>query len=277
MGKDGALEFVDNALRVAKSRNNGRADDMAGWKEFTPHEREMVDAMLASPCHVIVTMRVKTAYEEQVNERTGRKQRVKVGLAPVQRAGLEYEFDLVGAMDEDNTLIIDKTRVVYADGSSPYAGKAFPRPGEKEFQAFVEWLKGAPAERKSAPKPSAPADKPPFQASDDDLPTVMGGTHTPGPNPIEQRKAAAAAPPPAPASDKPWTTFKGMLACFEDAKAALGPYEKVYYAELAKYHVEHANKFKSTADALACYAGLQERIAEYKRMVAESGQEGAAA
>src|ERR1700736_1352189 len=60
VGKDGALEFVDNALKVAKSRT-GRADDMAGWKEFQPQEREMIDAMLASPCHIIVTMRVKTA------------------------------------------------------------------------------------------------------------------------------------------------------------------------------------------------------------------------
>src|SRR5436309_10750666 len=45
VGKDGALEFVD----MAAKRNN---DNFGGWKTFRPYEREMVDAILASPCHV---------------------------------------------------------------------------------------------------------------------------------------------------------------------------------------------------------------------------------
>lgn len=140
MGKDGALEFVDNAKKRSQSR-----DDMSGWKEFRPHERGMVDAMIASPCHVIVTMRTKTAYEEHVNER-GKKQRVKIGLAPVQRDGLEYEFDFVGAMDEDNNLIVDKTRCPF------YTGKAISKPTDKDFAPFIEWLKGAPTQPPAAPK-----------------------------------------------------------------------------------------------------------------------------
>lgn len=113
-------------------------------------------------------MRTKTAYEEQVNERTGKKQRVKVGLAPVQREGLEYEFDLVGAMSEDNEMLVDKTRCSF------YAGKVLGKPGAKEFQVFADWLKGAKAtapalaatkqEQPAAPKPSpaaAPGAEPP--------------------------------------------------------------------------------------------------------------------
>jgi len=73
MGKDGALEFVDGAKRRTR-------DQMEGWKAFRPHERETVDRFLASPCHAIVTMRVKTDYHEQTVD--GRKQRVKIGLAP---------------------------------------------------------------------------------------------------------------------------------------------------------------------------------------------------
>jgi hypothetical protein len=131
MGKDGALEYVDNARKRSGSR-----DDMAGWKEFRPHERAMVDSMIASRCHVIVTMRTKTAYEEQTNERTGKKQRVKVGLAPVQREGMDYEFDLVGNLSEDNELVIDKSRC------PAYTGKVIAKPSEKDFDAFAEWLKG---------------------------------------------------------------------------------------------------------------------------------------
>src|SRR5579875_513533 len=104
MGPGGALEFVDNA-------NARQKDKMSGWKDFRPHERKMVDTMIASPMHIACTMRTKTDYETIVVD--GQKRRVKVGLAPVQRDGLEYEFDLVFYMDDDNKMIVDKTRCSY--------------------------------------------------------------------------------------------------------------------------------------------------------------------
>jgi energy-coupling factor transporter ATP-binding protein EcfA2 len=130
MGKNGALEFVDAAKRSSSSR-----DDMSGWKAFRPHERAMVDAMIASPLHIICTMRTKTDYAEQVVD--GKKKRVKIGLAPVQRDGLEYEFDLVCAMDDDNTLVVDKTRC------SALAGKALIKPTGVDLAVFRDWLQGA--------------------------------------------------------------------------------------------------------------------------------------
>jgi DNA polymerase III delta prime subunit len=129
VGKDGALEFVDAAAKRHR-------DGMGGWKEFRPHERRMIDRMVASPCHVLVSMRSKTDYVEEVDERTGKKKRVKVGLAPVQREGLEYEFDLVGYMDDTNTFITDKTRC------PALAGKAITKPDGKDFAPFVAWLSG---------------------------------------------------------------------------------------------------------------------------------------
>ena len=131
MGRDGALEFVD----MATKRNRG--DSMNGWREFRPHERLMVDEMISSPCHVICTMRTKTDFQEQTVD--GKKKRVKIGLAPVQREGLEFEFDLVGYMDEENTLIVDKTRC------SAYTQKAYTKPGPKEFEPLVKWLAGGPS------------------------------------------------------------------------------------------------------------------------------------
>lgn len=147
VGKDGALEFVDMAAKRYK-------DNMGGWKEFRPHERQMVDAMIASPLHIIVTMRTKTDYQEQVDPHSGKKKRVKVGLAPVQREGLEYEFDLVGYMDDENTLITDKTRCSF------YSGKALSKPAAKDFAPFAEWLKGAAApvapKQETPPPPATP-------------------------------------------------------------------------------------------------------------------------
>jgi hypothetical protein len=135
MGQGGALEFVDNAKRRSSSR-----DDMSGWKEFSPVERRMIDQMIASAMHIGVTMRTKTEYQDQVDERTGKKKRIKIGLAPVQRQGLEYEFDLIGYMDEENTFITDKTRCPF------YAQKAIVRPDGKAFAPFAEWLRGAKRE-----------------------------------------------------------------------------------------------------------------------------------
>jgi hypothetical protein len=108
---------------------------MGGWKEFSPIERAMIDRMIASPCHIICTMRTKTEYVEEVNAQ-GKKVRKKVGLAPVQRQGLEFEFDLVAYMDDENTLITDKTRCSY------YTKKTISSPKEKDFKPFSEWLQG---------------------------------------------------------------------------------------------------------------------------------------
>lgn len=142
MGKDGALEFVDNAAKRSQSR-----DGMAGWKDFRPHERQMVDAMIASPMHIICTMRTKTDYQDvEVN---GKKKRIKVGLAPVQREGLEYEFDLVGLMDDENTFIVDKTRC------PALSGRALPKPKPEDLQVFADWLKGAAKPAATQPPPQA--------------------------------------------------------------------------------------------------------------------------
>ena len=146
MGKDGALEFVD-----ASAKRSGRGDSFQGWKEFRPYEREMTDRMIASPCHIICTMRTKNEYVEEVNER-GKKVRRKIGLAPVQRDGLEYEFDLVGSMDDENVFITDKTRC------SAYAGKAIKKPAGKDFADFKKWLSGAKQEAKPTAEPSTPAE-----------------------------------------------------------------------------------------------------------------------
>lgn len=144
MGPGGALEFVDLASK--KSR-----DQMSGWKEFRPHERAMVDRMIASPCHIIVTMRTKTDYQE-VTDSNGKKKRVKVGLAPVQRDGLEYEFDVVGYMDDENNLLIDKSRC------PALAGSVLPKPSAQTFAPFVSWLDGVERVAPQAPAPSTLAD-----------------------------------------------------------------------------------------------------------------------
>ncbi|MFE9337714.1 ATP-binding protein [Streptomyces sp. NPDC007063] len=102
-GADGTLDQVDKA----KARYGGNS--FGGWKEGTPMQNEMVDALLAYPGHVIATMRSHTEWVLQENER-GRREPVAVGTRAEQRKGIEYEFDVVGQMDIDNTLTVIKSR-----------------------------------------------------------------------------------------------------------------------------------------------------------------------
>lgn len=84
MGRGGLLEQVDDYGR----RNGGNS--FGGWRDATPQHNALVDAILTYPGHVIVTMRAKTEYVVEKDDR-GKHVPRKVGLAPVQRDGLEYE------------------------------------------------------------------------------------------------------------------------------------------------------------------------------------------
>jgi hypothetical protein len=127
IGKDGALELKD--------RQGGNS--FMAWRNVTPLHNSMVEAILASPCDVVVTMRSKTEYvvEEEVDDK-GRKRMVprKVGLAPVQREGLSYEFDLYGSLDWNHTLTISKSRC------PAVADAVVARPGPEFMAAVIAWL-----------------------------------------------------------------------------------------------------------------------------------------
>jgi hypothetical protein len=127
MGTDGMLEQVDKAAK----RSGGHG--MSGWKEMRPVERQMVEALLAYPGHVICTLRVKTDWVEGENAR-GKRQMMKVGTKAEQREGLEYEFDLVASMDLSNELTVVKSRC------PALSGEIVARPGRDFAEVFKSWL-----------------------------------------------------------------------------------------------------------------------------------------
>jgi len=96
-GQGGMLEFVD--LLRGRSQN-----EFAAWKEATPEQNEFLEGLLALPAHLICTMRAKTAYVmEEKTRRDGTKffAPKRVGLKPIQREGVEYEFTTVMDLDLD--------------------------------------------------------------------------------------------------------------------------------------------------------------------------------
>ncbi len=128
MGTDGMLEQVDRAAKRVAGGNS-----FGGWKEMRPVERQMIEAMLAYPGHVIVTMRTKTEYVVEKDDR-GRSVPRKIGLKPEQRDGLEYEFDIVGDLDLENELIVSKSRC------KALSGAVLKKPGEDFARTVAAWL-----------------------------------------------------------------------------------------------------------------------------------------
>lgn len=129
MGVDGMLEQVDRSARRSYGGNS-----FGGWKEAAPMERRMIEAMLAFPGHLIATMRTKTEWVIEQNDK-GKAVPRRVGLKAVQRDGIEFEFDVVGDMDLENNLLVSKTRCPALNG------QVINRPGEDDLaKTLLEWL-----------------------------------------------------------------------------------------------------------------------------------------
>lgn len=112
-GKGGVLDIIDDI-------NKG----FAGWKMATPIHNEFIDAVRLSPLHIIATMRTKTDYVVEQNDK-GKMEPKKVGLKVNQREGVDYEFGIV----------FDVAINHYAKASKDRTGLFMPR---KEFKITPE-------------------------------------------------------------------------------------------------------------------------------------------
>ncbi|MBX9425482.1 ATP-binding protein [Streptomyces lateritius] len=139
-GIDGTLAQVEKAA----SRFGGNS--FAGWKDGTPLQNDMVDALLSYPGHVIATMRSVTEWVLQENAR-GRREPVMVGMRPEQRKGIEYEFDLVAEMDVTNRLRFLKSRC------PALHQQILERPdGARDIaKPVLDWLRSTPQQSAAGP------------------------------------------------------------------------------------------------------------------------------
>jgi len=147
-GEGGALDMADAATHRQASKNSYTA-----WREVTPIHRAMVEAILQSQAHIVATMRSKMEY---VQEKDARDKTIirKVGMAPIQRAGMEYEFTLVGDMDLDHRIVISKSRC------DALADAVQLKPDQKFFQTFVDWLNSEESGKEQKPVVKEVADEP---------------------------------------------------------------------------------------------------------------------
>ena len=97
----GVLEIKD---RIAGQSGK---NSYTAWNEAGKFQNSIVNTILAVDCHTIVTLRAKMAYAMEEDER-GKMKPVKIGLAPVQRDDVEYEFDIVFQISRDHIATASK-------------------------------------------------------------------------------------------------------------------------------------------------------------------------
>ena len=121
-GEGGVLD-IHGKIADSKYKGNG----YAAWREVTPFQDHFIHAITASACHIIATIRSKTDYSQEKNER-GYTEIRKIGLAPIQRDGIEFEFDTVFDVNDKHFATVSKDRTrLFRDTPfqiSPDIGKA---------------------------------------------------------------------------------------------------------------------------------------------------------
>lgn len=139
---DGGL--LDKQGKMADRGTNS----FAAWRTITPEHNALVESMLQSPCHIIATMRSKQEYVLEMNDK-GKQTPKKVGMAPVQREGMEYEFTVMLDVDMHHIASASKDRTSLFDGQ-------FFKIEKTTGETLLAWLEtGA-----EAPPPPPAANKP---------------------------------------------------------------------------------------------------------------------
>ena len=153
-------ELLQEVDRLASAKYQGNT--WSAWSEGTPKQRRLIDAILGFPGHVIATMRSKTEWSVE-SGKGGKTKPVRVGLAPEQGKGIEYEFDLLLELSQDHIGQVVKDR------TGKFQDQILDKPGEDFGQALAAWLSTGPAPvRPAAAIPSDPTGvepEPPANAS----------------------------------------------------------------------------------------------------------------
>jgi hypothetical protein len=136
-------ELLAEVEQLAQAKFRGNT--WSAWSVGTPKQRALVDAILGFPGHVIATMRSKTEWTAG-DGGGGKSKPVRVGLAPEQGKGIEYEFDLLLEMS------VDHQGSVLKDRSGRFQDRLVKLPGEEFGRELAAWL-----DQGEAPAPAARA------------------------------------------------------------------------------------------------------------------------
>lgn len=125
---------------------HGKGNSYTNWKQADAKFEPVIEAVLHSKIHVIFCMRSKLDYVQ--TEENGKKVVKKLGLAPIMRDGLEYEFSTVLDIGLDHTAMASKDRT----GLFP-TDKIF-QVNEQTGREIAAWLKTATPKQEAPKEPT---------------------------------------------------------------------------------------------------------------------------
>jgi hypothetical protein len=138
-------EEVDRITQASAGKNS-----FLSWAKVNPKQKRLIEAILNYPGHIIATMRSKT--EWVIGEgRNGKTSPEKLGLAPEQGKGIEYEFDLLVELNQRHQGIVTKDR------TGKFQDEVIDKPGEDFGAALYGWLSGG-AVSLPEPQPLTPSE-----------------------------------------------------------------------------------------------------------------------
>jgi len=140
-------ELTEEVDRIAQS--SASKNTFSPWAKVNPKQKRFIDAILNYPGHIIATMRSKT--EWVVGEgKNGKTAPEKLGLAPEQGKGIEYEFDLLVELNQRHEAVVTKDR------TGKFQDEVIEKPGEDFGIALYEWLaSGKPEKPATTAAPAA--------------------------------------------------------------------------------------------------------------------------
>lgn len=106
---DSASHWWQGVLEYKDQLDRRGGNSFTNWSEANKHYDLFIRAILFSKIHVICCLRSKMDYILESNEK-GKQVPRKVGLAPISRDGIEYEFTTVFDLDMHHQALASKDR-----------------------------------------------------------------------------------------------------------------------------------------------------------------------
>lgn len=119
-------------LEKKSSLDSRGGNSYTNWSSITKEQEKFKAKLVHCNTHLIVTMRSKQDYITEANDK-GKMAPKKVGLAPIQREGMEYEFTTVFDIGMDHQFTVSKDRTGLFEGK-------IEKITEKTGKIINEWL-----------------------------------------------------------------------------------------------------------------------------------------
>jgi hypothetical protein len=113
------LDSISHCWEILLSDNERMGPNTYfNWRQTGLRQKTFMQFIMASPCHLITTTRAKQDY--LVSEYEGKWNIQKVGLKPVQRADIDYEFDICFDLGMDHQVTVSKNRTMLFENGTPF-------------------------------------------------------------------------------------------------------------------------------------------------------------